>query len=203
MSLFLGGVMKQIFSFFIIFNFFFLTVTSTKDELKSVTKLACKHYKAIIAIEALLSSLSKGEARNSETSMLPVYFENGPNPYYNQTEQGLYCTFEECLQPSYLLTPWGEISLKRKDFIRTRIDYCMFLKRLKATFCSELSFSRNLIFLEGPIAKINQVENMILPEPKIAYKKDFFTYEESVKAWKKIGQKQKNKFEIVPFFSYN
>ncbi len=179
--------MGKVFSFFIVFHLFFLTIVAGKDEFRRATEQACIHYKAIVAIEALWTQVSTARKRRSQDLSLYPYFEDGPNSYYNQTEQGLYCAFVYQLRNPVLLTPWGQLVLERKDVVRTLEKPVKFLQGLCASICPEYSFgSGDLVGLLGPTYKISKVSDITLPELKLAQPKDMFSYEEVVAAWKEV-----------------
>lgn len=179
--------MGKVFLFFLVFHVFFLTIFAGRDAFKHATEQACTHYKAIVAIEALLSQVSTARTRNSQDPLLAVYFEEGPNPLYDQTEQGLYCAFVYQLRNPVLLTPWGQLELERKEVVRTLQKPVKFLQLLGGKPCPKDSFAPSG-GLSGLIYKICQVGNITLPEPKLAQKEDTFSFEEVVAAWKEVKE---------------
>ena len=105
------------------------------------------------------------------------------NPYYNQTESGIFLDFSYGL-PHSVWTPWGECSFRGSastsgDLERRLTDGVM--KRLEVTeFRPEINNEQGSF---GPTYAIHKVDGVQLPDPVIRPRNAYLGYDEADKAW--------------------
>jgi hypothetical protein len=177
--------MGKVFLFFIMVNFFLL-ISCGREEFMSTSDLARQYYKAIIGIELLSDRCSKNHKSRDRDHMCAVYFEDGPNPIYNQTEQGLLCVFFFKSNP-ILLTPWGEWALERRDIVR---EFCKkkFLSLLEAKMSDRYSFNSAIVGNIGPVYEISKIDDFILPVPILSQSDSKLSYDEVIAVWEALKQ---------------
>lgn len=109
--------------------------------------------------------------------------KNGINPCYHQTEKGLFLEYYYD-QPSKIWTPWGYLDMVGFNGYRGDAPWEpiieKFLERLGATLYLPKTIEK--WGQRGPVYAIHRLDDLILPEPKIREKQNFWSYEKVMKA---------------------
>lgn len=112
----------------------------------------------------------------------------GVNPYYDQTESGLFLEFYY-RQPSKVWTPWGYYGFSGSGSGRWDEETPKILERLGATlFRPEQNAKMGTI---GPVYALHQVDGVQLPEPKLRERQNFLEYEVAKRAWENMTNRYK------------
>lgn len=103
------------------------------------------------------------------------------NPFYNQTESGLYLEAYYGL-PSILWTPWGKWSFSGWGSGDWDPVWPELIQRLGATVFRPLIVD-NILGEFGPIYALHSIDAEPLPEPKLRMKDTFLEYNTVKEAW--------------------
>ncbi len=125
------------------------------------------------------------------TSIQPWADIDEVNPFYCQTDQGLFLEYYYGL-PSKVWTPWGEW-----DFVGSTSHTAgdekkflpKFLERVGAVLVVAEYNDRQ--GTHGPIYAIRHVDNTNLPKPQNRERQNYLEYEVSKKAWKNMTKRWK------------
>ena len=119
--------------------------------------------------------------------------DDGVNPFYNQTESGLFVEYYYG-HPSKIWTPWGYFQFTGSVSYRGDAPWKeileAFLQRLGATlFIPEQRKSYGMV---GPVYAIHKVDDLDLPESKVRENQNFLEYNVSKKAWEAMEKRQQS-----------
>lgn len=115
------------------------------------------------------------------------------NPYYNQTESGLFLDYSYGL-PHSVWTPWGEWGFRGSassvyETVRRLTEGVM--ERLDVTEHRPQIDNEQGSF--GPTYAVRKVEGIELPEPVIRPRNAYLAYEDAKNAWKSFTDQYKHK----------
>jgi hypothetical protein len=103
-----------------------------------------------------------------------------PNPFYNQTADGLYLEFYYGA-PVALWTPWGKLKFASSGCGCWESIIPGLLQRFDAKMYEELKKNRMGEF--GPIYALHKVDDMTLPSPLQLKKEEYRSYEDIEAEW--------------------
>lgn len=106
------------------------------------------------------------------------------NPFYNQTEQGLFLEFYYGM-PSSLWTPWGKWGFGGSGMGHFGHIEAKVAEEFDATLHMPLQTTRMGEF--GPVYALHRVGNVQLPEPKEREHDSYLSYDDAKEAWKGLG----------------
>jgi len=111
--------------------------------------------------------------------------DEGVNPYYNQTETGLF--LEMYSIPGKIWTPWGSWGCWGSGTGWDKKMTEAFLERLGATIYQEEKYVEGAFGgVYGPVYAVHRVDDIQLPDPVARNKKEYLSYEQSDHEWKKL-----------------
>jgi hypothetical protein len=114
--------------------------------------------------------------------------DEGVNPFYNQTETGLFLEFYYG-HPSQIWTPWGHVkftgSVSCSGISPWDKINDAFLERLGAKLFVPEKHEKWGVY--GPVFAIHKVDEMELPEPQLRERQDFLEYEVAKEAYENMA----------------
>lgn len=108
------------------------------------------------------------------------------NPYYNQTEDGLFLEFYYGM-PNTLWTPWGTFKVGGSGMGHFDQVHKPILEALGATLHTPKKVTKQGEF--GPVYAIHKFEDIRLPEPKERDRNHYMNYEQAKAAWEQLTGK--------------
>lgn len=116
------------------------------------------------------------------------------NPYYDQTESGLFLEFYYG-QPSKVWTPWGYYGFSGSGSGWWNEETPKILERLGAIlFSPEQNTKAGTI---GPVYALHRVDGVQLPEPKLRERQNYLEYEVAKRAWENMTKRYKAEHKAI------
>ena len=113
--------------------------------------------------------------------------DDGINPCYHQTEQGLFLEYHYD-EPNKIWTPWGYFQMIGFSCCRGDAPWepiiAKYLERLGVTLY--LPKTNEKWGQRGPVYAIHRLDDIVLPEPIVREKQNFWSYEKVMRAWKSM-----------------
>jgi hypothetical protein len=112
--------------------------------------------------------------------------DEGVNPFYNQTETGLFLEMYYGI-PGKIWTPWGCWGCWGSGTGWDKKMTEAFLERLGATMYQQERYVEGACGgVIGPVYAVHRVDDMLLPDPVVRNRKKYLSYEQAKEEWGRL-----------------